>query len=793
MRLSPLRLSSGVRLYLLAGAFYALLAFIILHGLIFTNGTHAGGFDYFNYNWNFWWIRHALTNGLNIYVNDMVLAPHTVNFGYHALTAFWYPVWAVFEPFVGTLTAMNVIIFLMCFLNGYILFVLLIREGVAPALALIGGVMLQASPVSRYFYYNNHINLGDWFWLPANILLWQQIVRAVEQGSLRRALIWAGIQGVALWGVGHTDLQFPIFVGFWLVPYGLWTLMKPSSPTPLPHGERLSDAPIPLVPQSEGLKTVLTPPLCRPRGGWGVRLHLILAGLVVLVVAGLLLWFAGPLPHMLDFTRDFRGELAPGTVEDRPGIPFPRGYFWLDAVWWWWNTPTLGANALILLIATLLISLTRWRSRLPKDRWFWLIVLLPPLILSMGPTLNLFGVSIPMPFRIMHSLTDGNFRMPWRLAPIFVAAAAVFIGKSWTPLLPPPISMRVFPLVAILLLIGLDVRLYETAPIGDYIRPVLQPYTFYEQIGRETGAPYDRQAILEVPTGAGTGEVLIGPERAIQYQYYSMTHHKRTLNGFISRAPVEFFYPIRYDDALLAWLGQRRLLEPDIVEPELQRIISEWPVGYIVVHQDEIGRYGPTPQEIIGYFNALNDLLCPVWIERDAVVYRTAWHPDGCPARTPLETEPGVYTIDIGSSGDERYIGWGWHWPETVGGATTWRWTGEYPDTKLYLDLPPGDYQVSLAAQAFAEPRELQVLVNGHPLSNALERGLGGEVVQVTTDTLQTFTFTLTAEVVGQGKHLTLTLAYDSVIVPRDIGQSDDPRKLAIAVDWVRFERAESP
>lgn len=32
--------------------------------------------------------------------------------------------------------------------------------------------------------------------------------------------------------------------------------------------------------------------------------------------------------------------------------------------------------------------------------------------------------------------------------------------------------------------------------------------------------------------------------------------------------------------------------------------------------------------------------------------------------RHKLET--GVYHIDIGSSGDERFIGWGWHWPELL-------------------------------------------------------------------------------------------------------------------------------
>jgi hypothetical protein len=761
-------------LHLLAIGFYALLAFIILSAIIFNNGVLVPGFDYFNYNWNFWWIRHALTTpGLNVYLNNFVMASHVSSFGYHALTAFWYPVWGLIEPLAGTLTAMTVIIFLMCFLNGYALFVLLRREGAAPALALLGGAMLQASPVSRYFYYNNHINLGDWFWLPVSILLWQQIIRGAEQGKWTKALLWGGVLGIALWGIGHTDLQFPIFVAFWLVPYALWTLWK------LLRAATINREYRPLM------------------------MVVVASGLALVIGAGLL-WFAGPLPYM----RSFKGDLAPGPVEDRPGIPFPRGYLSLDPVWWWWNTPTLGGSVTILLIVSLVVSVVMWRrakgtpsvtnNNKPVGKWFWLLVLIPPLLLSMGPNITVFGVSIPMPFRILHAITAGNFRMPWRLSPIFVAASAVFIAKTWTPILYSKRSriadlsnavkrgrtLKTFALVVVILLAALDIRLYQTAPL----EPVLQPYQFYSEIGKEKGKPYDDEVVLEVPTGAGTGEILIGDTRPIQYQFYGMVHQKRMLNGFISRTPVENFWPMRYDDPLLAWLGQRRFVEPETDEAELRQIIKDWPVGYIVVHQDDVGRNGPTPQEIIGYLNSLPDVVCPVWVERDAVVYRTYWHPDGCPARTPPQTEAGAYRIDIGSSGDEKFIGWGWHWPELVGADTTWRWTGEYPQTKLYVDLPAGAYQVSLAAQAFWEPRKIRLLVNDVPLTLVSTVPSDNQAV-VQPNSLQTFTFTLPAEVVGQGKHLTLTLDYDAVIVPKEVGQSDDPRKLAVAVDWVEFTK----
>lgn len=729
-----------LRLHLLVAAFYLLLAFILLYPLLLSGGRLVGGFDYFNYNWNFWWIRHALANGLNVYLNDFVMAPNAVNFGYHALTAFWFPLWALLEPLFGTLRAMQAVLLMGSFLNGYVLFLWLRREQVAPGLALLGGAALQISPVTRYFYYNNHINLMDWFWLPANLLLWSQTVRAVQARDLRRSLLWAVVHGVALWGVGHTDLQFPIFTAAWLGPYALWTLWRS-----------------------------------------GNRRRLMAAGLVTLVIAAALLWLAGPLPYMARFS----GTLAPGSAEERPGIPFPRGYLSLDPVWWWWDTPTLGGSVTLLTLLALVAGLTRRRSRMPVWRWFWFALLVPPLLLSMGATITVLGLDIPMPFRALHALTNGMFRMPWRMAPIFVAGAAVFAGLTWTPLLRRR-RAAMAGLSLVFLLMAADVRLYETPPVSQTFRweqiapvePSLPAYDFYAAIGQERGPAYDRLVLLEVPTGVSTGEVIIGDARASQLQFYGMQHRKRMVNGFISRAPVEIFWPVNVDDPLLSWLGQRRQLELDTVEAGLRRAVDEWPLGYIVVHQDMIGRNSSTPQEIIGWLNGLDDWVCPWVIERDAVVYRTRAHPDGCPGRVPPEAEPGVYTVDIGTSGDERYLGWGWHWPEEVSGLTL-RWTGQYPQTDLYVDLPPGSYQISLSVQSFWEPRRLTILANGLALGEA----------EVAVEGLQTLAFALPAEVVGQGSPLRLTLLYDAVIVPDEIGQSADPRPLAVAVDRIAFRR----
>lgn len=730
---SRLRITIGSperRLHAAALVFFAGLAFLILHPILFNNGVKVAGYDFFNYNWNFWWVRHALTTpGLNVYESNFAMFPYTTNYGYHALTLVWFPVWAALEPLVGTLTAVNLIIFAGCVVNGWLFFALLRRERVAPGLALLGGAALQVSPILRYFYYNTHLNLMDWFWLPTQLLLWQQIVRSVEAGRMRRAVLWAVVQGVTLWGVLLTDLQFPIFTAFLLAPYIVVTLWRARR-----------------------------------------RMALIGAGIVVAAVALPLAWFFGPIPYILRFS----GTLAPGTVEDRPGIPL-SGLISMSATWWEWSSPSLGAFVIAVLILTMAAGL--WlKRRAPGRRWLWLALAIPPLLLALGPNLAVAGTTIQMPpFRILFALTNGMFKMPWRLAPIFIMAALVFAGMTWTPTFRRARGRQIFALGGAFLVLFADARLYESAPLAD----APTDYVFYHPIGDE---PYD-EVILEVPTGAATGDVILGDPRATQLQWYGVIHHKRMVNGFISRAPLEHYWYMLTDDPMLSWLGQRRFLEPEAVEAQLRQRIYEWQIGYVVIHRDLIGRDSTTVQEILGYFNSLDDLLCPYTVEGEAVVYRTRWHPDGCTPRTPPQTSPGVYTLDIGAAGDEGFIGAGWHYAEPVGGVTL-RWAGATPQTLIYADLPPDAYTVEIAAQAYWEPRQLRLLVNETPV---------GEPVTVAVDALGEYSFSIPASVIGNGKGVTLALDYDAVVVPANVTDSADTRGLAVAVDWIRFMQATEP
>jgi hypothetical protein len=605
------------------------------------------------------------------------------------------------------------------------------------------------SPMMYNGVFWTNVNLMGWFWIPALVLIWGRVARAnvkltaeVAEGTekpaakgkrtrlfrpivtARAPLVWSVILALAFWGMILVDLQYALFAAFIIGPYGFLTLWQAEN-----HAARAR-----LI-------------------GWGL--------LAVGIALGLL-WVAGPLPYVLDYDRSV---LTTTPARDAISIAFPIGYVWhLDEVW---VPVSLGAVLLPLLALALILNVYARRNRiaLPARRWFWLALVPVPLLLSAGVSITVAGVEIPLPYGWLHALFGGMFRYPERFAPVLLIPAVLFIMQTLTPLLAGS-RWRGLMMVALLVIVMVDARMFSPFPI----QPIPTPYKFYEVMGRE---PYD-YVVVEVPTGASSGEGLVGEPIYATTQFYGITHGKRMINGHLSRVDPQHFWYLRTDDPLLSWLGQRRLLEPEKATPRLREIIYDYPVGYIVVHTDLILRYTgrSTVEEVLGYLNRLPELVCPVFVEGPAVVYRTAWHPGGCPPRTPPEVEPGVYQIDLGSSGDEPYLGWGWHWQEEIVPGLTARWTGLLPEADVYAQLPPGEYTVTLAAQSYQTPRPLRLTVNGVA---------AGEMT-VPAGSLETVTFSIPANLTGEGAFLTLTLDYGAAEPVAD-------RELALLVDWIRFAR----
>ena len=704
---------------LLAPAAYALLA---LYQPLFNAATHLVDdpyfgvtSDYYHFHWNFWWIGHALSNGLSVYETNYVFAPLTSSLALHTLSVAWTPVWAIGDAIGGTITGMNLVFLAALTLTAWAHYLLLRDLGIAPGLAFVGGAVVGFSTLMIGSIRWTNINLMGSFWLPILLLTWRRIVRA---GSWRAAIGWGVALGAALWAMLLTDLQYPLLYAPVIVPYGLWTLW-------------------------------------RARGS---RLRAIAAIMIASVLAIALLTATGTLPALLAIDRTGG---SPTPADRAADIKFPGCLLYncnLD----------VSASALVLPVVIALIGWSLLRRRaLPRTAWLWLALTAIPLSLSVGDSIAVAGSVIPMPYTLLHNAIGGIFRYPERFLPVFTLPALVFVLLTLTALTRRRPRARALIAVGLFALWLLDSQILDPLPL----QPIPRDYAFYHAIGREN----TDQVVVEIPTGGSSGEGYVGRPEYSALQWYGIVHGKRMVNGHISRVNTYHYFYMNTDDAMMAWLGQRRFLEPENVEAVLRERIPAWRIGYFVVHRDLIAPDQNAINEITTFFNARRDLVCPLLTEGDAVVYRTIWHPDGCPPVPLDQPAPGTYSIDIGASSDALYIGDGWDYPEALFDLDV-RWTGGAESASVYVDLPPGGYRFTLRAQAYQEARVVTLTVNGQAV---------GEPFPVAPDGLADYAVSIPADAIADGQHVRLALTFDGAI---PVGE----RALAVMVEHMLFS-AQNP
>lgn len=745
---------SLLRRWLPVVLFFALLSGIALAPLSLRMSAGVPGappgeggrvLDYYHFHWNLWWLRYALLEGRDIWTTDMVLAPYTHNLTYHSLTASMLPFYVVLEPLLGHLRAANSIIWISLALTGALMYAFLRWNSTSRRTALLAGIALAMSPYMLDHAGSGHLNLLTVWWLPLVLFAWEKTDRTQRVG-------WAVLAGLVLWGMWFTDTLIVLWGGLLLGPYALYALFK------APHR--------------------------------AARLRLIALGVLALVITVTLAYALGPLRQTLAFDM---GELPPARL-------LTLRYYSLDLSDIVFPSPgsvqkygtesdeTLGLLLVVLTVIALVVRQPCAGRAARHYRWFWLWAALPALILALGPDETLFGVRVPLPFRIIHELFGGQMRTPIRFLPPATVALLVFLARTFDPWLrrlrPPALGTAISAVVVF----GLvwDYGVLKPFPTI----PALEPYAFHTMMrGEDYGDDYD-YVVLDVPSGPFTGWRDVGthPEAMV----YGITHQKRQVSGLLSRIPIAWhvFYET---DPLLGWLTSSRELDASRAAVKLNHYIDEWPIGYVVVHMDwmEPERL----QEALAFFNA-QPSLCLVTVERDAVLYRTTSHPKGCPPRLLPQDGPGVYALRLGEPGadatlsDAGYVGQGWYPPESIGGEPA-RWTGGQREALLYVALPPDGiaYTLTLRAVAFAEPRTVQA-VAGRVVDGALVTAQLGAVTVAPGD-WRAHTLTISAAFVqATGGEFTISLAVDGALSPAEMGLSEDTRPLAVAYDWITFARA---
>ncbi|HKZ84288.1 MAG TPA: hypothetical protein VJ793_11600 [Anaerolineae bacterium] len=700
---------------ILAGLAYILLVCFAYTPIIASLSSAIPGTsqyeDFAIFHWNLWWFQHAIFRlGQDPFFTNYVFFPHTINLAYHTFTPFLDIIGLPVYAALGATAAINVLIVGSLAFSGLAMFAFLHHHKVPAGLAFVGGALFAFTPFTTARVSFVHLNTLPIGWLPLGLLTWDHLV---ERRTLGAAVVLSGV----LYAAFMTDQQFGVWLALLLTPYALFRLVR--------SGERTR------------------------------RRTVLLGAFAAIVLIGFML--IAPLPQLLA-----------GRNVEYPTTPLPhpvlqsRYSLHLDDVIAW---PPRYLNSERVTLGVLLpvgAAIGLVRGRRAAGRVFWLVMGAAFLVLAFGPTFE--PLNLPLPYQLFHRLTGGLYRVPARFIILTVFALIVFAVTSLrSDYQRLGRAARWACVVGALLWLGVENRWYEPFPTFH-----MPDYRIYHAIGADP----DVYLLLEVPVGPhNTGDRIFGHGGVLQY--FAWIHHKRLINGAISRVSTDLTEWYRQWPLLAALAEEGPLPDLALARREFQHLSDKWDIRYVLLHRDML-----TPDVATwaaGLFNTQAS-WCLVDEEGALLAYRRTDTP--CRLTERLRLPPASRgTLSLGDGSDERYLGPGWYYAENVGGPQA-RWTGREPAATLRVALTRRDYRVSLRAASYVPDQIVTVYANGRRVA-ALSIGEGwGE-----------YTFDLPAESISADSLLTLMFVHRRAQSPRErIGsQSDDRRPLAVAYDSITF------
>jgi len=552
---------SRSRSWFLALALYTVVSLAYAWPLVSRFVTHLAGdgFDMYVFQWDNWWITHALCTGQNPYHTRMIFYPVGVALYFHSFSWLNTGVWWLLRGLVGDVAAYNFTVWWswpLAGLGGYFLAREIADDRRA---ALVAGLIYAFYPY--HFAQRNHLNLLSIQWVPFSLLFW---IRATRRGRLRDgtlAGVFFALSGLAGW---HLLTLSGMLAGLWLL-YG-W----------LTERRRWAGGNWRAVLAMVLVLAVLTGPLLAPIG-WE--------------------WFVNPQGQ--DPYLGKEGE----TQTDLVAYFLPNLY---HPLWGHLAAPIHGrflrnkdhSVALgYLPLLLVLYGLARWRK--VKEGRFWLIGLACFLILALGPFPRVNGVAypqVPLPYRLIGwTPVVRSLRVPERFN-ILVGLCLAMVGgvaaKDLLHRLPWGLRGRVALILGTLILLEYWAWPFPTTPSD--------VPAFYHRLAAEPGD----FAILEVPMGNDLSKL---------YMFYQTVHGRPTVTGHVSRRPEAAYAFIRVHQTLRSLWDERRPPSDRRLTADVDSFAGVG-IRYIVVHRDRMG-----PGEWVAWVTYAN--IPPLVEEGDLVVY----------------------------------------------------------------------------------------------------------------------------------------------------------------------------
>jgi len=550
---------------------YVLLTILMTYplGLRLSSHLAGSGDDMWLFQWNNWWLRKVLSEGLDPYFTAYLFHPHGVSLVYHNFSWLNTGIWLALEPFVGSVAAYNVTFLLTFIIGGYATYALISYLTKSRTAAFVAGLVFAFSPYHLSQF--NHPNLISVQWLPLCMLF---LIRTVRKGRWRDVLLcilFLVLTALSRWQLLiFAAILMALYLGYSLLfERGRWTR-----------------------------RTVLLVAII------GLGTATCISPLAYPLVAGLT--NAGTVDEIFTQQQDWaQTDLLAYIV---PNQFHPLFGQWVAPIYDHFRKNR--GNVAFLGYSVLLLS-GYGALRARREGRYWLLAAVCLMMLALGPVLRLNGrlyPGIPMPYRLVGWIPLVKaLRNSDRFNVVLSLPLAVLAGYGIAHLLASlkrRFSARRSDLAIVatgVALAGLVLFEYLSIPLPTTV-PLDSP--FYHELAHEAG----EFAILEVPMGRGYSKA---------YMFLQTLHGKRLVEGHVSRTPSGAYDYIINHPFLESLSAQGDL---DRSRCDLSRQLGSLAadnIRYIVIHKADV------PQDRLA---AWRDYLTinPRYEDDGLLVYRTA-------------------------------------------------------------------------------------------------------------------------------------------------------------------------
>ena len=528
---------------------YALLTIIFTYPLITKFFTHIPGTDgdAYIYLYNQWWLKNALTHGLDFFNSSLLLYPFGADLSLSVTTISNNLVISFFNIFLPAVASFNLFIILSFTAAAWGMFILLQYLIKNKAASFLGGLMFAFHPYIFSELWAGHYNYSTVYVIPFFVFF---LLKATRENTKR--YLNASLAALFLLISFYNDLYYTYGLIFVFILYFLWLWYKRKRSI-------IKDVKVFLL-------IIVIFASCAWPLGWKI-LKASLSGAYPFAT----------LEQVSLYSPDIRSFFTPSFLNTFYGDQL-RAYY-----------QNLGSHGRIVFVGFVLIALTLFgyyanrRAKVKFSLGFWRLLLIFFIFVALGPILSISGRGIaPLPYRLLYFLPFlKGILAPSRLI-IFFVFSLIIPAAYGLKIIIEKTKPRLFKIAIVIGAAGLILLEYSSWPL-----PLLD--TNIPDFYKKLAADKSDYVVLELPFALSTSFYTLGDiNSSSKLGYYQSVHHKSILGGYVSRVPN---YVHNYYHQLAGLKYAISPTEPpdtDIATEKEQVIknFSDLKIGYIVIHPE---------------------------------------------------------------------------------------------------------------------------------------------------------------------------------------------------------------